>query len=279
MKKLAIIGAKTMARNYAENARMMGVETHCFAYEKGAVAKDVVDHFYPISIFETDQIIAKCRETGINGVVATTELTVRIAAHVARQLGLNGIDPEIAAQLTDKYHNREVAKNVEGLHHPGYRFVHSLDEAMNTRLNFPLILKPVAEGGKRGITVVNSPDELKDAVEYAASESKRGYDIIIEEFLKSGIECSVETLSYHNKHQVIQVTEKISSGPPHCVELGHIQPARISFEMRTQVEQVIPRMLTALGYDNGPSHTEIKIIGNDIYLIECNTRPGGDFIT
>lgn len=279
MKKLAIIGAETMACNYAINAREMGVETHCFAYEKGAIAKDIVDNFYPISIFETDRIIAKCREVGVNGVVATTELTVHVAAHVARQLGLNCIDPTVASRLTDKYFNREAAKEVVGLNQPGYCVIRSREEAGRINLKFPLILKPIAEGGKRGITVVYSIDELSAAIEYAASESKRGYEIIVEEFLPEGIECSVETLSYHNKHMVIQVTEKISSGPPHCVELGHIQPARIRDEMRRKVEEVIPRMLTALGYDNGPSHTEIKIVGGRIYLIECNTRPGGDFIT
>ena len=36
MKKLAIIGAEVTAQSYAVNARMMGVETHGFAWAKGA---------------------------------------------------------------------------------------------------------------------------------------------------------------------------------------------------------------------------------------------------
>ena len=77
---------------------------------------------------------------------------------------------------------------------------------------------------------------------------------------------------------MIQVTEKISSGPPHCVELGHHQPAALTEEMRDNVEKAIIEGLTAIGVDNTPCHTEIKIVDEKVYLIEFNTRPGGDHI-
>lgn len=279
MKKLAIIGAEVTAQSYAVNARMMGIETHGFAWEKGAVAKDDFDFFHPISIFEKEQIVEECRKVGINGVVASTELTIPIASYVAKELGLNGIPPEVANVITDKFRNREVTRHVVGLHHPLYAHVSSVEDALVLDVNYPVIIKPVAEGGKRGVTVVHSRDELVMAMEYAASESKRGYEVLIEEFLGSGIECSVESLSYHGQHLVVQVTEKISSGPPHCVELGHLQPARIDAAMRVQIQSVISDSLTALGYTNGPCHTEIKIIDGKIFLIEFNARPGGDFIT
>lgn len=279
MKKLAIIGAEVTAQSYAVNARMMGVETHGFAWAKGAVAKDDFDYFHPISIFEKDQIIEECRKVGITGVVASTELTIPIAAYIAKELGLNGIPLEVANTITDKYRNREVTKHVVGLYHPRYAYVSSVADALVLDISYPVIIKPVAEGGKRGVTVVHNREELLGAMEYAASESKRGYEVLIEEFLESGIECSVESLSYHGQHRVIQVTEKISSGPPHCVELGHLQPARIDTAMRVQIQSVIAESLTALGYTDGPCHTEIKIIGGKIFLIEFNARPGGDFIT
>ena len=278
-RKLAIIGAETMARNYALQARELGVESHVFAWEKGAVARKAADVFHPISIFETDRIVETCRAVGVEGVVATTELTVAVAATVADRLGLVGVRPEIAVRLTDKYLNREAAKGVPNLCQPRYALVHSPEELIASGLSFPLVLKPVAEGGKRGVTVVRNEAESEAAVEYAADESKRGYEIIAEEFVADGTECSVESLSYRGEHRVIQVTEKISSGPPHCVELGHIQPARISAGERRLVETAVPALLTALGYDNGPCHTEVKLVGGKLYLIEVNTRPGGDFIT
>ena len=279
MKKLAIVGAQRMAKNYAINAREMGVETHCFAWPKGAVAKDCVDHFYPISIFEVEQIISVCRSIGIDGVVSTSELTIPVAAQVAAKLGLNGIDVETAKVITNKFRNRVASAGVDGLEQPKYACVGSVADVVAAGLEYPLVLKPVAEGGKRGVSVVNSSDELDRAFIYAGDESKDGEAVIAEEFISGGREFSVESLSYHNRHEVIQVTEKISSGPPHCVELGHVQPARISETLRAKIKAVIPYALDAIGYANGPSHTEIKIVGEKIYLIEFNVRPGGDFIS
>lgn len=279
MKKLAIIGAQRMAKNYAINAREMGVETHCFAWPKGAVAKDFVDCFYPVSIFEIDEIVRICQEVGADGVVSTSELTIPIAAEIAKRLGCVGIEPEVARQIANKFRNREASKDVAELNHPKYAIVESVNDVRKLDFRFPVIIKPTAEGGKRGIMVASSITDLESALTYASNESKQGEALMVEEFIQGGIECSVETLSYQGKHKVIQVTEKISSGPPHCVELGHIQPARISPTIRAKIERAVTGGLTAIGYTNGPSHTEVKIVGEEVYLIEFNTRPGGDFIS
>ena len=102
--------------------------------------------------------------------------------------------------------------------------------------------------------------------------------VLIEEFLSGGQEYSVESLSYHGKQYIIQVTQKDSSGPPHCIELGHHQPAKLSKDEKSLVEKAVSEALSAAGITNGPCHTEIKMIDGKIYLIEINGRPGGDHI-
>ena len=39
-KSVAIIGAGELACEYAHKAREMGIVTHCFAWEQGAIAKN-----------------------------------------------------------------------------------------------------------------------------------------------------------------------------------------------------------------------------------------------
>ena len=79
--KLAIIGASTGQFPLCKKAKDLGIETFCFAYDKGAVCKDVVDHFYPISIFEMDKIVAICRDLGIEGVVSNaSDVTAEVVA-------------------------------------------------------------------------------------------------------------------------------------------------------------------------------------------------------
>ncbi|EMF0614988.1 ATP-grasp domain-containing protein, partial [Enterococcus faecium] len=115
---------------------------------------------------------------------------------------------------------------------------------------------------------------IKEALSYSKVKG-----VLIEEFLVGGMEYSIESLSYKGRHYIIQVTQKDTSGPPHCNELGHHQPADLSDDMRRKVEIVVSDTLAVVGIENGPCHTEIKIIDDDIYLIEINGRPGGDHIT
>jgi biotin carboxylase len=145
-------------------------------------------------------------------------------------------------------------------------------------LKFPIILKPTNKGGKRGITVVYSPADIHDAFAYAEKSVGTDVEFIVEEYIDGGKEFSVESLTYHGKHHIVQITEKISSGAPHCVELGHHQPGNLSDEMKMQVVEVLKKALTQIGIVEGPCHTEIKIKDNIIYLIEFNARPGGDHI-
>ena len=44
VKRIAIIGASTGQYPICLKAKALGYETHCFAWEQGAVCKDVVDY-------------------------------------------------------------------------------------------------------------------------------------------------------------------------------------------------------------------------------------------
>ncbi|MBR3614633.1 MAG: ATP-grasp domain-containing protein [Clostridia bacterium] len=278
MKKLAIIGGGRMAGIFAKNAREIDVETHCFSPQKGIIEKELFDYYYDIDVLNVEKVLEICKKIKIDGVVATTELTIAPAAYVAEKMNLIGIPFENAINITNKYHNRRVTQNVEGLCHPRYAEVYSIDEILKLNYNYPIILKPTSKGGKRGITVIRDESQIEEAFSYAMKESGNVLPFIVEEFIEGEMECSVESLSYKGKNHVIQVTEKMTSGAPHCVELAHHQPANISSKMREKIEDVIERALSYVGIENGPCHTEIKIKGEDIYLIEFNARPGGDHI-
>ncbi len=280
MKKLAIIGGGVMASYFGEACHRLGYEGHYFSMIDGKVDDSKVDYFHEINIFDKDGIVAICKEIGVDGVVATTELSVPITAYVANKLGLLGNAVEVAEVITDKYRNRECIKNLTDLLSPKYVEASSIEDIITSDIPYPMILKPVCLGGKRGITVVNNEDELASAFEYATSFFRAGVkpQIIAEQFLVGGMECSVESISFKGHHTIVQITQKDSSGAPHCVELGHHQPAPLSEELWDKVVRGVSSGLTAIGVENGPCHTEVKIIDGKVYLIEFNARPGGGHI-
>lgn len=270
--KLAIIGASTGQYPICMKARELGIETFCFAWEKGAVCRDIVDHFYPISISDMDRIVEVCKSIGIEGVVSNaSDRTADVVSYVAEKLHLNGTSYRTIMSLHDKYFVRLLTKSIEGLGSPrNYKY-----EGKDLHI-YPCVVKPCTGKAKKGVSFARDESEFEAAINYASLENDSG--IIVEEYIE-GKELSIESISFHGKHTVIQVTDKDSSLAPHFVELGHHQPAEISDNLRHKIEDVIPRLLSAMSYSDGASHIEVKYKGNELYLIEANLRGGGDDIS
>ena len=271
-KKLVIIGASIGQLPLVARAKEMGLHTICIAWDRGAVCKEICDEFYPISIFEVDDIVEKCRDLKVDGVVTTaSEETALVCSKVSTALGLNGVSPETLEMIQDKSTLRELTTGIIGLSKPK---VWSINEKNN--ISYPCVVKPTKGSAKKGVSYCASADELDSAISYAKDASRE--DIIIEEYI-TGDEYSVESLSFHGKHQIIQITKKITTGYPHFVELEHHQPAVLSPDIKENVGKVIEDILVVVGYENGAAHIEIKINSNGIYLIEVNPRGGGDRIS
>lgn len=256
-------------------AKEMGIETHAFAFEKGAVAKDVVDYFYPISLTEKVKIVETCREIGVNGVVTcASDFATEVSCWVAERLGLPTNSYSTVLNIHDKAWVRQKTKMLTSISQP-LTNTGSLESLIIPV--FPCIVKPVHGNGKRGVWFVKNQEEfekLKNTIVYDKNE-----DALAEQFI-IGKEYSVESLSYQGKHYVVQITEKMSGGAPHFVELGHHQPAEISASLREEICNAIVDILKVVGYTNGASHIELKVTdAGEIFLIDLNPRGGGDYIS
>ncbi len=272
-KKLAIIGASTGQLPLYTKAREMGLETFSFAWEEGAVCRDYADHFFPISIFETDRIAEICRQNGIDGIISNaSEATALAASMIAEKLDKPCTPAENLKRIQNKVYTRETTNRIEGLSPIEYS-TGATEELLNS-FPRPFVMKPVSGSAKKGVNYVDrefTPGSLplqdKELVFFA-------------EAFVDGREYSVESLSSEDRHTVVQITEKIGSGAPHFVELEHHQPACLTAETKKRIEDIIPKILTALGYRCGAAHTEIKINDRgEIFLIEVNPRGGGDYIS
>lgn len=271
--KIAIIGARPGQYPVCLKAKEMGCETYCFAWDKDAVCKDVVDHFYDISITEVDQIAAICQKEGIHGVLSNaSDFPVQQAAAIAEKLGLNTTPYNIYTKFKNKYNVRVVCDAIKEL--TPLRYYIYQGEAFD---GFPVVIKPVVGGGKLGVSFAHTREEFDDAIEYAKSYSDT--EIMVEEYVE-GKEVSVETLSYNGEHYVLQITDKQSLPAPHFVEIGHHQPAQMPQALWEKICAAVKQLLTAMGVTCGPSHIELKYDENgNVYLIEVNLRGGGDCIS
>lgn len=277
MQKLAIVGASYLQLPLVKKAKEMGLYTICFAWSEGAVCKDVVDEFFPISIVEKKQILEVCQEKRIDGICTiASDVAAPTVAYVAEKMGLVGNSYEVAVRANNKFLMRQ-AFSVAEIPCPAFHRINSFEQLDSKELQFPVIVKPTDRSGSMGITKVDGWGGLQAAVETALNCSFK-HEAIVEEFVE-GREISVEFISYQGKHYPLQITDKVTTGAPHFVELEHHQPADLTKEQYFQIYDLTKRALNALGVTNGASHSEYKITEDGrIYVMEIGARMGGDFI-
>ncbi len=275
MKKLAIVGASYLQLPLVLKAKELGLETHCFAWEDGAVCRDVCDYFYPISILEKEKILEICQQVKIDGITSiASDSAVPTICFVAEKLGLISNSYNDALSATNKYEMRQrfIRNNVSCP-----KFVVAEGDYSVEGFRFPLIVKPTDRSGSRGVMKIESLSELNEAVKRAQKESFT-MQAIIEEYI-SGVEVSVETISWKGEHYILAITDKVTTGEPYFVELAHHQPSQVPLHILQNVKKETLNSLNALNIKYGASHSEFKITENgDVYAIETGARMGGDFI-
>lgn len=279
MENLAIIGASYLQMPLILRAREMGYMTHVFAWEAGDPGEKAADRFYPISIVEKEEILRKCREIGISGICSiASDLAAVTVNYVADRLGLPGNSPACTEKSTNKRLMREAFVRRGDPCPRSIPVGKDTDpETLKALLPMPVIVKPTDRSGSRGITRVEDPERLAEAVRRAAELSFEG-KAVVEEFAE-GQEYSVEYVSFGGRHHFLAMTLKYTTGAPAFIETGHLEPAPVDAETLARVRAVTEHALDTLEIRNGASHTELKIDGEGrIRLIEVGGRMGGDCI-
>ncbi|KMS88000.1 MULTISPECIES: ATP-grasp domain-containing protein [Streptomyces] len=223
---------------------------------------------------------------GFTAAVTTSEAGLEPAARINDLLGLGGVSHEVTLLLRDKLRMRRhlasvapeitvAAEELDGRE--------SLDRFAAAH-GYPFIVKPVDGIASLGLQLVTEEAELDRVWETA--RGLRGAEhqfasafplerFIMEEYV-DGPEVSVEAFTFAGRHVIVAITEKLTSD--NFVELGHVVPARLAPESARAIERCVRAFLDAIGLQEGPSHTEVRLSGRGPRVIESHNRPGGDRI-
>ncbi len=277
MKKLAIIGASYLQKPLVEKCKELGVYSICFAWEEGAVCKDLCDKFYPISTVDKDAILKVCQEEKIDGITTiASDVATLSVNYVAEKMGLIGNPDKSSQTATNKYLMRQCFMD-HNVPSPKFCLSDGIIPEASKKFTFPVIVKPTDRSGSRGVEKVERQEDLQEAITRACAESFQK-KAVIEEFVE-GREISVESISFKGIHYILQITDKVTTETPFFVELEHHQPSSLPDDIKAKVKGIVLKALDALHIQYGASHSELKITKNgDIRVIEIGARMGGDFI-
>lgn len=276
MKKVLILGASLLQLPAIRKAKELGYYVAVVDYDSKAPGIRYADEYFNVSTTDVQKVVEVAELIRADGVLTlATDMPVRSVAAACEALGLPGISFETAIRATDKGEMMK-AFHENGVAHPWFLICESFEDLCAFDIEYPCIVKPTDSSGSCGVLLVNDPAEMRDAWEYSSRHSRSGR-VIIEEYLQ-GQEVSVEILVIDGTPHVVAVTDKITTGPPHFVELGHSQPSRLREIDLQQVRRLAVEAVRALGINIGAAHVEIMLTQDGPRMIELGARLGGDFI-
>ena len=283
MKKIMILGASILQLPAIEKAIEMGLEVIAVdmnpvavGFGVNGVKKEI------ISTIDTPAILEAAKSHKIDGIMTlASDMPMQSVAVVSHELGLVGISEDTALKATNKAYMRDALKEA-GVPVPLYFRVNGEEEFKEAvkqvrHAGYKCIVKPADNSGSRGVDLLKEDSDLEAAYNYTIRYS-RGGEIVVEEYME-GPEVSVETLAVDGIVHVIQITDKLTTGAPYFVEMGHSQPSQLSKETKERIAEVAIAANKAIGIQNGPSHTEIKVTKDGPKIVELGARLGGDCIT
>ena len=279
MKKVLIIGASILQVPAIKKAKELGFFVGVVDYNPSAVGIQYADEYFNVSTIEIEGVVKVAKKFMPDGIMTlATDMPMRAIAAVCEELKLPGITMDTAIKATDK---GEMIKTFEAnnVEHPWYKIADNVEEfnKIKNEVAFPCIMKPTDNSGSRGVVLVNNIKELEDSYDYTKEEARRGA-VIIEEYMQ-GNEVSVEVIALDGEPHVLAVTDKLTTGAPHFVEMGHSQQSSLPIDGVEKIKDLAKRAVKAVGIKNGPAHVEIMLTKNGPKMVELGARMGGDCIT
>ena len=278
MSKLLIIGASVLQLPAIKKAKELGHVVAVADYNPSAIGIPYADRYYNASTIDVEAICDVAKDFRPDGIMTlATDMPMRSIAAATTLLGLPGISMDTAVKTTDKWEMIKAFKEHD-VESPWFYIIERENDwdFVRKRITSPCVLKPTDNAGSRGVILVETVQKLDEAYQYSKSQS-RGGKVIVEEYMR-GNEVSVEVIVYKGKVHILAITDKLTTGAPYFVEMGHSQPSRLPEKDLLKIRDLTSRAIKAVGIENGPAHVEVMQTKQGPKMIELGARMGGDCI-
>ena len=272
-KKLLILGGNPETIELVKKAKENGIYTIVLDPIHNSPAKFYADEKVNIDGLDTKAILTWIKENPIDGImVGVADILVKSYHLIGKSLNLPVYTNDEINEVFS-YKNKFKAKLREfGLNGiPEY----SIDSPQ--LIQFPVIVKPVDNGGGVGITSASNLSELKDSIQIALTNSK-SKNFIIEKFMKcndSGIYITIQNGRVYSSLVYDRYTSTEQKGKSN-VCLGGIYPSKYINLYLNKIEPKLIKMLHSLRVKDGILMLSAFIENNEYYFYDVGFRLQGE---
>jgi biotin carboxylase len=269
--RLLVLGAGPAQLGLLEAARARGLWVAVVDRDPAAPGFRFADRRCILSTEDEPAIERLVPALVIDGIVSPgTDWPVGVAARIAERVGLpHPVTPKTAVLATNKLRQRERLAEA-GVPQPRWWVVGNGDPP--PALAGPVVVKAPDRQGQKGLSLVDRAGELPGAIERARSAARSGAALVEE--LADGPEVTVVGFSSGGAFTPLVVTDRVVADPPAFgVALAHVWPSMVLDTLK--LADTVSRALVAIGIEQGPSYTQLRIGPEGPKVIEVAARLGG----
>ncbi len=290
-KKILIANRGEIACRIIKTARKMGIKTVAVYSEADTNSSHVTmaDEAVFIgqspankSYLDINRIIAAVRSTGAEAVhpgYGFLSENSKFAARLKKEkIVFIGPNENAIKAMGDKIESKKIAQKAGVNTVPGYAgVIKNENEATKiaSKIGFPVMIKAAAGGGGKGMRVVYSKNEVKQAYRSATNEAKNSFSdgrIFIEKFIEKPRHIEVQILG--DKHgNIICLGERECSIQRHHQKVIEEAPSPfINDKLRKAMYKQCISLAKTVKYESAGTVEFIVNSRKEFYFLEMNTR-------
>ena len=281
MKKLLILGGDHFTIPVVKAAKEQGYYVITCDYLPDNVAHKVSDEYINFSTTDKDGILEWAKNNSIDGIVTFTDSGVVTTAYVQHYLGLPQIGPLASVEILQNKARFRQFLTEHGFNVPKARGYKKCEDALKDTgyFNWPVIVKPVDSAGSKGVTKLESPEKLKEAVDFALQYSISG-EFIVEEFIeKQGCSSDSDCFSVDGQFKFISFSAQRFDESVHGMytPAAYSWPSSMSKYAEEDLSSELQRLISLLKMKTTIYNIESRV-GTDgkPYIMEVTPRGGGN---
>ena len=273
-KKIMLLGSGELGKEVVIAAQRLGNTVIAVDRYDNAPAMQVADFREVISMLDGEALEAIIKKHQPDLIVPEVEAIRTEKLLELEAQGYTIIPTAAATNFTmNRDRIRDLASNQLGLRTAKYAYASSLNDlkTVAAEIGFPNVIKPVMSSSGKGQSVVNSPDELEKAWNYAIAGGRGDTaKIIIEEFINFEVEITLLTIRQWQGETLF------------CEAIGHRQergdyqeswqPVGLTTAQITDAQDMARKVTDKLG-GAGLFGVEFFITKDEVIFSELSPRP------
>lgn len=282
-KKLMILGGSRYIIPVIEKAHELGLYVITCDFLPNNDAHKYSDLYCNISIIDKDAVLQKAKELEIDGIISfACDPGVVTAAYVAEKMSLpfQGSYESVSILQDKGLFRKFLADN--GFNVPNAKRYTDVNEPLKDidYFNWPVIVKPTDSAGSKGVTKVEKPEDLNQAIEIALNGSHNNA-FIIEDFLTvEGARSDADSFTVEGQVKFITYSDQLfdSEADNPYTPAYIIWPSTKDDKNTKILNEETQRLMNLLNMKTGIYNIETCVANGKTYLMEVSPRGGGNKI-